>query len=90
MRNLTVFDSTKTQWVQVQKRTAKKLFDQGQELVFCPCKMYPFGFWNCGIKIAKTEQNESFERICSGFEYYNCTSETGNYITFYTKFKPVS
>lgn len=89
MRNLKFYDSaTQSYWVQVQKRTAKKLFEAGEELVFCPCKMRPFGPWNCGFLIEanryKTEEI-SFEECVANFEYYNTSAEQGHYTTFYKK-----
>jgi hypothetical protein len=89
MRNLTFYDdATKCNWVQVQKRTAKRLFEQGEELVFCPCNFVPFGVWNCGMLIEadryKTEEI-SFESCVANFEYYNCGAEQGQYTTFYAK-----
>lgn len=91
MRNLEFNDGT-TNWVQVQKRTAKKLFEAGEELVFCPCNMHPFGVWNCGMLIeanrCKTEEI-SFESCVANFEYYNTSSEQGLYTTFYKKVQPI-
>ena len=89
MRNLEFYDSaTKCNWVQVQKRTAKRLFEAGEELVFCPCNMRPFGVWSCGILIEanryKTE-DISFESCVANFEYYNTSSEQGMYTTFYKR-----
>ena len=87
MRNLE-FNDGKTNWVQVQKRTAKKLFEQGEELVFCPCKFVPFGHWSCG-KLIDTkkylEEQVEFSSAVYAFEYYNCGAEQGRYTTFYKK-----
>ena len=88
MRNLEFNDRT-TNWVQVQKRTAKKLFEAGEELVFCPCNMYPFGTWYPGVVIDTNRYNSegiSFESCVASFEYYNCGAEQGRYTTFYKKF----
>ena len=85
MRNLEFYDG-KTNWQQVQKRTAAKLFAQGEELVFCPCNFVPFGFWSCGILVEGSEDTErDFNKAVNSFEYYNCSSETGLYTTFYKK-----
>lgn len=89
MRNLKFYDSaTQSYWLQVQKRTAKKLFEAGEELVFCPCKMCPFGPWNIGMLISSTRYTEeeiSFESCVANFEYYNTSSELGTYTTFYKR-----
>ena len=68
MRNLEFNDGTNN-WVQVQKRTAKKLFEAGQELVFCPCNMRPFGVWSCGILMdANRYKSDSFETSDANFD----------------------
>jgi hypothetical protein len=87
MRNLE-FNDGATNWVQVQKRTAKRLFEQGKELVFCPCKMYPFGAWDVGMVVdAKRYKAEdiSFESCVANFEYYNTSAKQGMYTTFYKR-----
>ena len=89
MRNLEFYDSaTKCNWVQVQKRTAKRLFEQGEDLVFCPCNFHPFGFWSPGVLIEAGRykaEDISFNSCVANFEYYNCSSEAGLYTTFYKK-----
>ncbi len=74
---------------QISKRTAKKLFESGNEIYLQSCKMYPFGVWQnvCPIKkdIDYTNQFNatSFESVVNNFEYYNCDSERGKYSHFY-------
>lgn len=86
MRNLTDRDSTGQKWMQIQKRTAKKLFEQGEDLIFCPCNFWPFGVWSPGVLIEAGRSEEiSFESCVANFEYYNCGAEQGHYTTFYKK-----
>ena len=88
MRNLQFTDSLGQTWKQVQKRTAEKLYNKGEILVFCPCKSYPFGGWNVGVTIDCEKYllaEVSFEAAVNNFEYYNCVAELGNYTTFYKK-----
>lgn len=72
--------------VQIQKRTAKKLFESGETICITACNMNPFGVWSQCIDIKKDIDNkDSFDSIVNAFEYYNCSNETGLYATFYKK-----
>ena len=71
---------------QVQKRTAKKLFESGETIFLQSCKMRPFGAWSTCYDINKERVNgANFESIVNNFEYYNCDNERGLYTTFYKK-----
>ena len=35
-------------WVRISKAQARKLFESGEKVCFCPCKMRPFGAWGIG------------------------------------------
>jgi len=71
---------------QVQKRTAKKLFDAGETIYMQACNMRPFGVWSTCYELNKEKEGGStFESIVNSFEYYNCTAETGLYATFYKR-----
>ena len=89
MRNLKFHDNaTNTNWVQVQKRTAEKLYNKGEDLIFCPCNFVPFGHLSCGHLIDTKrylEEQVEFSSAVYSFEYYNCGPEQGMYTTFYKK-----
>lgn len=71
---------------QIQKRTAKKLYEQGKNVFFIPCKLSPYNkVWNLGIWQNKNlnGQYKDFETLYNSYCYYNCTNETGTYIHFY-------
>ena len=79
------------------KNQAFSAWKKGVEVIICPKKMHPFGTWRCGMEFpdlerAKKEEqrfNEDirrvFDRIVTGFEWYNCTAETGKFAAFYVK-----
>lgn len=69
---------------QVQKRTAKKMFDKGLTIYIQTSNFYPFGNWsNCfDININK-HFDSKFDTYVNQFEYYNCNAETGLYTHFY-------
>ena len=73
--------------VQIQKRTAKKMFQAGETIYIQSSNFHPFGVWSQCIDI-NNKSGETFESIVNSFEYYNCNdSETGLYTTFYKRIK---
>ena len=88
MRNLQFTDNLGQTWKQVQKRTAEKLFNKGEILVFCPCNFVPFGIYDVSSLVEPKRylhNGYNFESAVNSFEYYNCGSEQGHYTTFYKK-----
>jgi len=79
MRNITIKG-----YKRVSKRTAKRLYETGQPVLFCPVKLIPGGMWDIGCIITKKE-DRTFEQELNAFEYYNCSSSTGYYTAFYIK-----
>ena len=71
---------------QVQKRTAKKLFEAGETIFLQSCNMRPFGVWSKCIDI-NNKEGESFESVVNSFECYNCGNEQGSYTSFYKRIK---
>lgn len=69
-------------WVRISKAQARNLFDSGERIVFCPCKLRPFGWARGGISIIKDEFR-TFGKVVEYFEFCNCNSETGKYVSFY-------
>lgn len=69
---------------QVQKRTAKKLFDSGETIYIQSSNFHPFGVWSQCFDI-DNKNGETFESIVNSFEYYNCSNEAGKYANFYKR-----
>ena len=65
----------------INKTEARKLFNSGAGIVFCPYKLRPGAPWYPGVYYWKTGLN--FDAAVAAFEYYNCNSETGKYTAFY-------
>ena len=89
MRNLTFTGRLYGERVtieQIQKRTAKKLFDAGETIYMQTSNFHPFGVWSQCIEI-NNKESRLFEDIVNSFEYYNCNSEAGYYTTFYKRIK---
>ena len=69
-------------WVRISKAQARKLFESGQKVVFCPCKSRPFGWIPSGIVMEKDDY-ESFQQRVEKFEFCLCNAEMGKYTSFY-------
>lgn len=99
MNNYIFKDSNGKQYKRIDKRQAKRLYDDEKTIVLCPCNLRPFGFYNPQIDINKMDYlkhgyktpllydgtNEyDFKTRVNSFEFYNCTNtETGKYTAFY-------
>jgi hypothetical protein len=71
----------------ISKAAAKKLFANGVEIYLQSSNFYPFGVWQSVCPIQKNdlaEKGYSFESATNSFQYYNCSSEQGRYVHFYT------
>lgn len=101
MNAYTVTDNNNRVWKRVSKRTARKLWYGHNayqvELVACPCKLHPFGMWNCGMHITADEM-DAYDSDAAAYEYrygsgfdmweasaagYNCDAECGYYLAWY-------
>ena len=75
--------------IRIKKPLARKMYYSGHTITVVPCK--------CGVDniVAKTDMNylldskcgddmtNRFDRVVREFEYYNCNSETGYYVSYY-------
>lgn len=71
-------------WARVTKKQALAAYKSGLTVLLCPVKMRPFTPWRLETYVEKKSGCE-FSASVSGFEYYNCNSETGRYTAFYVK-----
>lgn len=67
----------------IQKRTAKKLYDQGKTIYFQTSNYNPFGLWQSLMLVTSKQEEISFENLCNYYSGYNCLSERGKYINFF-------
>lgn len=75
-------DNDGKNWVRISKVQARKLFERGEKIVFCPCKSRPFGWIPSGI-VMEQDYYWTFQGAVEGFEFCNCNAETGKYVSFY-------
>lgn len=76
-----------SKYIRISKAEAKKKYENGDSVLFIPCKLNPENSWGLGIEENKYlwGQCDSFEKLCNEYTFYNCNSETGTYIAFYTR-----
>ena len=82
-----------TNYVRVRKQHARKLYDHDVEIVMVGCKMYPFGGWQLGYRVRKSDMIEratfiedtAFDAIVRNHGWYNLSYEEGYYQAFYVK-----
>jgi hypothetical protein len=78
-------DITVNGYKRITKQAARKLYEKGQPVLFCPVNLRPGGPWDIGCTIVK-EEGRTFEQVLNSFEYYNCNnSSTGYYTAFYVE-----
>ena len=71
--------------VKITKALARKMYDNGEEVMIIPNRVRPDGplaFWTTK---AEDGEAEDFEKLCNAIFYYNCTPETGMKLAFYAK-----
>lgn len=70
----------------IGKQAARRIYEQGGNVVFCPCNIRPFGFYCLEIETNKEQTEQPFNKYVNLYEVYNCChSETGLYASFYIK-----
>ena len=73
----------------INKRQARKAWNDGQSIIICPCNLRPNNYWNGNTWISKSKfeslgYDTDFDKIVDLHTYYNCTnSETGKYCAYY-------
>lgn len=77
-------DSDGKNWVRISKSEARKLYDRGEIICLCPCKLRPFTsrYYEFITEADRTEK-KGFDELINSMEFYNCNSETGKYVSFY-------
>lgn len=83
MKNLYIYKSGR-EFKRVNKKTAKKLYNDNKAVLLVPCNLNPNSFFIGLFDLRKNDDYASFEKAVSIFEYYNCiNNETGHYAAFY-------
>jgi hypothetical protein len=71
----------------INKTNARKIYENGDDILFVPCNIRPDNMFGLGIWENKElwGQYDSFNKLCEWYEVYNCNSYNGRYIAFYIK-----
>lgn len=72
-------------YIKLQKRTARKLFNLGFKITVCPCNYnVNYDYWCCKDTFDNTSfKHVTFDRIIESFTYYCCNNELGRYCAYY-------
>lgn len=65
----------------IDKRAARKLYNNNIPVLIIPCKCSPAGAWVTGFIM--TKEDRTFDQFVNEFTYYNCCYELGYYPAFY-------
>lgn len=86
MKNYTFTEKGFT-FERVDKKTARRAYNNGLSVLWCPCNLNPVSPWGVAMKINKNDAGNvgrTFETVLDYFTAYNCTNaETGKYAAFY-------
>ena len=86
--NNAIFTDNGKQYKRIDKRQARRAYNNGETVYFCPCNLRPFGMWSPAVDVNKNDykkygfdqplifsdgSNEiDFNRRLIQFEFYNC------------------
>jgi len=72
----------------INKCKARKLWDNGKEILIIPCNMRPDSEWyrNSWFKKELAYMDYAFDKLIWNYEYYNCLDgQTGFYAKYYIR-----
>lgn len=76
----------------VSKGKAKRIYNNGYAIIVCPCNLRPDSIWKPYGHFYRRDNDDVYEPIdreeqfdykTNRFAYYNCNSESGNYLAYY-------
>ena len=72
--------------VKITKALAKKMYDEGAEIMVIPSRIKPNSPLASWIsKPSEPMFMDTFEKVCDAVFYYNCSPETGMTLAYYAK-----
>lgn len=71
----------------ITKRIARKLYDEGKDIIIAACNLNPESPYCIGSCIAKELDGEiiPFDKAVNFYEVHNCDRYSGYYASFYVK-----
>lgn len=73
--------------VKITKTLARKMYNNGEEIMIVPNKIHPNSMLASWIQKPEQEAGD-FEKLCNAIHYYNCSPETGMSLVYYAKEAP--
>lgn len=70
------------EFIEITKRQARERYNDGKIVRLMASNLNPHSYWGEPLPVAQNG-NTTFESVCNGFAYHNCTKETGKKIRFY-------
>lgn len=71
-------------YIEITKQQARERYNDGKIVRLMASNLNPHSYWGEPLPVTTTDNgNTTFEQVCNGFAYYNCTKETGKKIKFY-------
>ena len=71
--------------VKITKALAKKMYDNGEEIMIIPSRIRPNGMLASWTSKPADDPSADFDKLCNAVFYYNCSPETGMSLTYYAK-----
>ena len=72
--------------VKITKALARKMYNNGEEIMIIPNKVRPNGVLASGWTTKPADDpNADFDKLCNVIFYYNCSPETGMKLAYYAK-----
>ena len=71
--------------VKITKALARKMYNNGEEIMIVPCKVRPNGMLASWTTKPADDPSADFDKLCNAIFYYNCSPETGMTLNYYAK-----
>lgn len=78
----TFIDNYGNRWERVNRRQARKSYDDGKKIIIIPCKLDPSNPWH-PYAMPSNKWGDSFDDTTNYYASINCTNETGRYLSYY-------
>ena len=70
--------------VKITKALARKMYDNGEEIMIVPNKIRPNSMLASWIRKPEQEDGD-FEKLCNAIHYYNCSPKNGTELAYYAE-----
>lgn len=67
-------------YTRINRRTARKLYDNGMTIYLLPSKAAIGSIWICPLPISG---QSDFDKKVNAYQYYNCNKEVGKRVHYY-------